>query len=307
MSFEHLPIPNRFFKRWAYFSFRYQRSALTTKTLSAGLTEVQSMLGKLGKWFSSQQPSDENESQPAAPNGRWMSEMLDGHAVHVFDPNTDEKPTGCVMFLHGHGQVLLNDNAAFTNLLQQYNLVAVCPNGERSWWMDRICNEFSPDVSPQNWLVDQLLPFIEERWGIEPPKIAMLGVSMGGQGALQLSFRHAAQFPVVAAISPAVDFHQLYGQNLPLDEMFEDIEDARQATVVLNLHPLAWPRYQWFCCDPADTDWFDGCVRLGMKLSSSGILHERDLDTSAGAHSWDYFNHMAPKAFEHIAKGLAAY
>ena len=68
--------------------------------------------------------------------------------------------------------------------------------------------------------VDQLLPFIEERWGIEPPKIAMLGVSMGGQGALQLSFRHAAQFPVVAAISPAVDFHQLYGQNLPLTKCY---------------------------------------------------------------------------------------
>ena len=192
-------------------------------------------------------------------------------------------------------------------MFQQHNLIAVCPDGKRSWWMDRICAEFSPTISPQAWLTDSLVPFISEQWNIESPKVALLGVSMGGQGALQLSYRKASEFPIVAAISPAVDFHQLYGQSLPLDEMFEDVEDARQATVVLNLHPLAWPRFQWICCDPADTDWYDGCRRLGMKLSSSGIMYERDFDTSAGGHSWDYFDHMAETAVSHIAQSLQAY
>ena len=86
--------------------------------------------------------------------------------------------------------------------------------------------------------------------------------------------------------------------------MFESKEAARQAGVVLNLNPLNWPRHQWFCCDPEDTDWFDGAVRLGMKLSSSGILHDRDLDTSAGGHSWGYFNHMAPTAVDFVARKL---
>jgi hypothetical protein len=87
--------------------------------------------------------------------------------------------------------------------------------------------------------------------------------------------------------------------------MFPDAEAARQATVVLNLQPLAWPRHQFFCCDPADHDWFDGCARLGMKLFSSGILHERDLETTGGGHSWDYFNRMAAPALTHIAANLA--
>ena len=47
-----------------------------------------------------------------------------------------------------------------------------------------------------------------------------------------------------------------------------------------------------------------GGARLAMKLSSSGIMYERDLETTAGGHSWDYFNHMAPKAIEHIVMGL---
>ena len=229
------------------------------------------MIGKLGKWFSSPEPS-KDKAEPL-PKAEWRSETVDGRSVQVFQPSSAEPPTSAVLFMHGHGKVMLNDNAVFTELFQKHNLVAICPDGGQSWWMDRICDDFSPDISPQDWIVDQLLPFIEERWNIEPPKIALLGISMGGQGALQLSFRYAAQFPVVAAISPAVDFHQLYGQGLPLDQMFDNVEDARQATVVLNLHPLAWPRHQWFCCDPADTDWLDGCVRLGMKLSSSGILH----------------------------------
>ncbi len=42
-----------------------------------------------------------------------------------------------------------------------------------------------------------------------------------------------------------------------------------------------------------------------MKLSSSGILHERDFDTSAGGHSWEYFNKMAPAAIQHIVQGLS--
>ncbi|MFM7922870.1 MAG: alpha/beta hydrolase-fold protein, partial [Planctomycetaceae bacterium] len=140
---------------------------------------------------------------------------------------------------------------------------------------------------------------------VQPPRIALLGVSMGGQGVLQLAYRYALKFPVVSAISPAVDFHQLYGAGIPLDGMFPDAEAARQATVVLNLQPLQWPRYQYFCCDPADVEWYDGAARLGMKLSSSGILHERDLLTTAGGHSWNYFNRMAEPAIEQLVRGLA--
>ncbi|MCP4170927.1 MAG: esterase family protein [Fuerstiella sp.] len=272
------------------------------------------MLGNLRKIFSGSKKAvdesvDVSKSQELTPETsvtQWSSTEIDGHRVGVFDPGLEHPPAGCVLFLHGHGRVMLDSNQTFSALFRQHNLAAVCPDGQRSWWMDRICSEFSAEVSAQQWLMDRVLPFVQERWQIEPPGIALLGVSMGGQGALQLSYRHAAHFPVVAAISPAVDFHQLCGRGLPLDDMFQDAEDARQATVVLNLHPLAWPRKQWYCCDPNDTDWFDGCARLGMKLSSSGILHERDLDTSAGGHTWEYFNHMAPTALQHIVDGLAS-
>ena len=234
----------------------------------------------------------------------WHTESLDGRRVDVFVPQVETPPRAAVLFLHGHGRVLLNENPIFSRLFQQHGLVAVCPDGGRSWWLDVVCREFDAEQTPQNWLVNSVVPFIERNFSIPTPRIALLGVSMGGQGALQLAYRYASKFPVVAAIAPAVDFYQLYGSGIPLDEMFPNPEAARQASAVLNLQPLAWPRYQFFCCDPADAEWFDGAARLGMKLSSSGILHERDLETSGGGHSWDYVNRMAEKSLNHIADSL---
>lgn len=234
----------------------------------------------------------------------WHTESLDDRRIDIFVPQSDTPPRAAVLFLHGHGRVQLNENPIFSRLFQQHGLVAVCPDGGQSWWLDVVCRDFDLEQTPQHWLMNSVVPFIERTFSIATPRIALLGVSMGGQGALQLAFRHASKFPVVAAIAPAVDFYQLYGSGIPLDSMFPDPEAARQASVVLNLHPLAWPRYQFFCCDPADAEWFDGAARLGMKLSSSGILHERDLETSGGGHSWDYFNCMAEKSLNHIADSL---
>ena len=39
-------------------------------------------------------------------------------------------------------------------------------------------------------------------------KLALLGVSMGGQGALRMAYKYPNIFPTVAAISPAIDFQK---------------------------------------------------------------------------------------------------
>ena len=167
-----------------------------------------------------------------------------------------------------------------------------------------VCEEFDPNMPPLDFLRDHVVPWIGSEWGVEPPRIGLTGISMGGQGVLQLAYRHARAFPVVAAISPAVDFHQWHGQGLPLDQMFADREAARQATVTLQIHPLDWPRHQLIVCDPDDADWFEGADRLGMKLSSMGIMYERDLETRAGGHSWDYFDNMADRVIDFVAERL---
>ena len=41
-----------------------------------------------------------------------------------------------------------------------------------------------------------------------------------------------------------------------------------------------------------------------MKLNALGIPHERDLETTGGGHSFDYYNLMAPRAIAFIAERL---
>lgn len=239
----------------------------------------------------------------------WSQQTLAGRQADVFVPEAVQHPKQAVLFLHGHGGIGLNQNQVFTEQFEKLGLIAICPDGGQAWWLDQICLDFDPQVSPMHWIADQLMPVVESEFGIAERQTAVLGVSMGGQGALQLAYRYPLKFPVVAAISPAIDFHQLHGMGLPLDNIFATSEDARQATAVLNLNPMNWPRHQWFCCDPSDVDWIDGNRRLGMKLSSSGILHERHFETTFDdptvAHSWTYFDAMAETAMTHIGSSLA--
>ena len=127
---------------------------------------------------------------------------------------------------------------------------------------------------------------------------------MGGQGALRLAYKHPDLFPVVAAISPAIDYQVRFDDDAILQQMYSDPEAVRQDTATLHVHPLNWPRHQFFSCDPTDTTWWDSADRLRMKLSSLGIPHECDLETVGGGHGFEYYNVMAERAVSFIVEGL---
>ena len=119
--------------------------------------------------------------------------------------------------------------------------------------------EFDPKISAERYVLDRVVPYVAERWNARPPQLALLGVSMGGQGALRMAYKHPNVFPTVAAISPAIDFQKRIDEGVDpgLDYMYRDAEDARQDTATLHIHPLNWPRNQFFCCDPTDYRWHD--------------------------------------------------
>jgi len=176
----------------------------------------------------------------------------------------------------------------------------------RSWWTDRICPEFDARLTAERHVVDNVVGYIGRRWQSAPPRIALLGTSMGGQGALRLAFKHPNTFPIVAAIAPAIDYQQRFyepdEETLPL--MYPDAEAARQDTATLHVHPLNWPRNIWFSADPADKRWHESAEKLRMKLAALGIPHECDMTSSAGGHSWAYYNHIGPKAIAFVAERL---
>lgn len=237
--------------------------------------------------------------------GQWTQTTLAGHACDMFEPDAPSPHGYVVLYLHGVHLNRLVDKPAFTAEFERHGLRVFVPMTARSWWTDKICSEFDSRLTAERHVLANVLPHLAERWNAAPPRIGLLGTSMGGQGALRFAFKYPNLFPVVAALSPAIDYHQRFDEGdetLPL--MYPDREAARQDTAILHVHPLNWPRHQFFCCDPKDYRWFDSADRLRMKLYSLGVPHECDLETTGGGHGFEYYSRMAPRAIGFVAERL---
>src|SRR5262245_45256767 len=132
------------------------------------------------------------------PSG-WSSVEIVGKTVDVFDPPSP--PRFAALFLHPHGLESLLGNSAYTEQLARRNLACLCPHGQRGWWLDRVAAEFDASLTPEKFLVEHVVPFARNRWSLGPRGLGVFGISMGGQGALRLAFRHPQMFPVAAGIA----------------------------------------------------------------------------------------------------------
>jgi len=249
---------------------------------------------------------------PPAARPAWLVTDLAGHPCEIHAP-ARPLPGRAAVYLHGVRERWLQEQPALRDLIEQARLPIVAPRAGRSWWLDRIVPGFDPDISPERYVVDQVVAEIGRRFGVRPPGIAILGTGMGGQGALRLAYRHPNTFPVAAAISPAIDFHAAMREAHErtdgefydtLWEVYGDVERARQDTAILHVHPLNWPRHQFFACDPADEHWFDGSVRLQSKLNALGIPHLTLFEPRKGGPGQAYDDMVAGDAMRFILERL---
>jgi S-formylglutathione hydrolase len=236
--------------------------------------------------------------------GAWTRVEIANKPADVYDPPAGPRPRFGLLFLHPYGLETLAGKPAYKRLLDELRLACVCPHGGRSWWADRVCAEFDSIRTPERHVVDAVLPFFETRWGLRPRAVGLHGASMGGQGALRIAFRHPQLFAAAAAVAPTIEYHELHGQGLALDDMYDSKEQCRQDTVPMHVDPGRPPRHLFFCVDPDDRYWHRGGERLREKLSALGVAHECDLATRAGGHSWDYFNHMADRSVRFLVAAL---
>lgn len=235
----------------------------------------------------------------------WSEEQVGGHPCDVFEPAKRNEHGYVLIYLHGVHLGRLTDKRAFGEQFEKHGLPVVAPMTARSWWTDRICPEFDSERTAEEHLLEHIMPFVGERFETQPPRIGLWGTSMGGQGALRIAYKHPRTFPVVAAISPALDFHLLVREgDEMLSQMYSDPEEARQETAILYIHPLNPPRHQFFCCDPTDIRWWDSADRLRMKLFSLGVPYECDMETTAGGHGFEYYEHQAEKTISFLAERL---
>jgi S-formylglutathione hydrolase FrmB len=238
--------------------------------------------------------------------GTWSQVELAGHLGRLYEPLSPNPHNYTVVYLHSSESASLRGHPAFVREFDRHGLRLIEPITGRSWWTDRIWPEFDAKISAEAYVVEHVVSYAAGNINSRPPQLALLGVSMGGQGALRIAYKYPNIFPTVAAISPAIDFQKRIeeGVDPALESMYGDAEAARQDSALLHIHPLNWPRNQFFCCDPTDSRWHDSADRLRMKLWSLGVPFECDLETEAGGHSYKYASHMAERTIGFIAQKL---
>ena len=109
-----------------------------------------------------------------------------------------------MVMLHGRGgsETTFNDQV-FEHLGEvhgQTPVYAFPAGGVHGYWHDRAEGDWG------SWVMDEVIPTVVKRFGVDPQRIAIGGISMGGFGALNLALRHPGRFCAVGGHSPALWF-----------------------------------------------------------------------------------------------------
>src|ERR1700722_2803966 len=99
-------------------------------------------------------------------NGAWTDLQIAGKPVELYTPPA--KPRFGVLFLHPLGLETLRGRPAYTTLLDRHQLACICPHVQRSWWVDRVCLEFDPVLTPEKHVLGNILPLFQHKWNLMP-------------------------------------------------------------------------------------------------------------------------------------------
>jgi hypothetical protein len=202
----------------------------------------------------------------------WAQTTIADHPVRYGMPSK-RQGVFALLYLHDVDGRTLEEVPGATELFEQLPWPIICPQVGPTWWLDL------------QWLRESLVPWIHSTFQTPHRGIALLGIGMGGQGALQLGFAHGDQFPVVVSMQAAIAFEQLYGQGTVLDQCFTSPEHARQYTAGMMVNPRLTSKALALIAHPNDALWFRGNDRLHEKLVAMGVEHHSHL-TGDGSPQW---------------------
>lgn len=111
-----------------------------------------------------------------------------------------------LIFLHGRSgseRTFAENESVFEGLARlgrQAPVIAFPDGGDHGYWHDR---------AEGNWgryVMREVIPLVTQRYGTDPNRLAIGGISMGGFGAYDLALLHPGRFCAVGGHSPALWF-----------------------------------------------------------------------------------------------------
>lgn len=218
----------------------------------------------------------------------------------VLPPGSKGQGRPLLVFLHGRGNdedTNLTDRMfAGLHALGDRAPVVVFPNGGGgSYWHDRGSGDWG------SYVLGEVIPEAHRRFGTDPRRVAIGGISMGGFGALNLARRHPGRFCAVGAHSPAL--WRTGGETAP--GAFDDAQDFARNDVVgaARSDPGAFGR-QPLWLDAGTEDPFDAGDRAFVAAirASGGRI---EVHRSPGSHEGSYWSRNFPRYLRFYGRALA--
>lgn len=226
----------------------------------------------------------------------WLEIQIGGKPALALEPAQAVGPV--LLFLHDARGTPPDAIAGLTDQLLQRRWCCLAPAAGCSWWLQHRCEAFDPQISPEEHLLQRVLPWLGQHWNASPHRLALFGIGMGGQGAIRLALRHPEHFPIAASIDGALDLQEAWGHGTPLDAVYPNREAARRDSALMHLQQSRWPEELWFACAPSSY-WYRGNDRLQEKLLAYGVPH------TAILHREEQPEGFIPDLFEYLAGAFA--
>lgn len=214
--------------------------------------------------------------------------------VVILPENYNQDQTYPVVYLlHGYGGRYDNwvrRAPIVKSLADDYEMIIVCPDGGTdSWYWD------SPQVESytyETFMIKELIPYVDQHYKTIQDRTgrAISGLSMGGQGALYLSFRHQDIFGAAGSTAGGVDirpFPLKWKMARHLGK-FSTYPERWNTHAVINMVYLLEPGSLELIIDCGTDDFFYNVNEaFHEKLLLRNIPHK--YITGPGAHNWNYW------------------
>jgi len=190
----------------------------------------------------------------------------------------------------------------------------VMPDGERGFYL----NWHDGEHPYEDYILQEVLPAADEMLGFVAPRERrhIMGVSMGGTGALQIGLRHPELFASVASLSGLIldqaegrrfmrtsplrffaDLEAVFGEGGDADYMAAynpyDVAASRAPDLGQKVYLAAGTR--------EDPDFLRTTRKFSAHLDRLGVEHE--LEVYEGGHGWAHWRPVIHRALRYVLGG----
>ena len=216
-----------------------------------------------------------------------------------------------VYLLHGGGGGFRDwSNYSDVARFAESGLLLIMPEGNSSYYTNAVD---PPQDRYEDYIVGDLISDAEGRFGVAAGRSnrAIVGVSMGGFGAVKLALRHPDLFTFVGGISSAIDVPRRafsvkrLGQSRHYAAIFgpsgsQSRRDNDPFALVRTANPASAPYFFLTCGEQ------EGLLPANREFSA--LLAQRhfryEFHTVAGSHDWNQWNAWLPAVFQSLTQNL---